>query len=147
MSGNPVTNSLLSRIDDESLHRWVDMWGQLERLAVSVYRCERAGWRARRRYRALRRQLNAGYAGWQDEFAGHWEGQTVGGKPLIVDPFASLLAIESASDLVDNWPALQLLPAAREALNGYLVARIAISQDAGMPGESEGLARNEEESQ
>jgi hypothetical protein len=124
MSANPVTDNLMSRIDDQRLQGWVERWGRLERLAVDVYRRGRVGWWTQHLYRRLRRQLISEYANWKDALAGHWVNQTAGGRPLAADPFASLLAIEDAVDLVENWRALRLLPAARQALNEYLMARI-----------------------
>jgi hypothetical protein len=40
---------------------------------------------------------------------------------VIGDPFANLLEPAQASDFVDNWTAMQTLPAARESLNMLLL--------------------------
>lgn len=124
MSANPVTDILLAQIDDGPLRRWVERWDELEKLAIEIYRRQRVGWWDKRRYRRLRSRLKFEYRGWRDQLTPYWQRQTAGGKPRLADPFISLLTIERAEDLVDNWQALQLLPAAREALNDYLVSRL-----------------------
>jgi len=124
LKDNPVTTSLLSRIADGELARWVHDWDEFERLAVRVYRRGRASLRTRWQYRRLRGQLVSQYPRWQDQLSAHWPGLLAAGKRLRQDPFAALLAIENASAFVDNWQALQLLPAAREALNAYLIGRL-----------------------
>ena len=40
---------------------------------------------------------------------------------LAADPFETLTALPRAADLIDNRRAMQLLPAAREALNRWLL--------------------------
>lgn len=99
-------------------------WDRFERMAIRVYRGGRAGLRTRLYFRVLRRRLARDYPAWQEAFADHWRGLLVAGNALERDPFSALLAIEDASAIVDNWAALQLLPAAREALNKYLVQQV-----------------------
>lgn len=121
---NPYTRSLLKQIEDPALQRWVEAWDELESLVVEIYRTEAAGPQTQKTYRRLKGELADGYGRWRDEFKPHWTGLEAGGEPLEVDPFEKLLEPDDAQGFLDNWRAMQTLPAAREALNSYLLARI-----------------------
>jgi hypothetical protein len=121
---NPVTNQLLSQERDARLRGWVRAWDQLEATAIEVYRHGSAGWRQRRRFHRARQRLLRDYPAYRAELARHWDGLLAAGEPLDADPFAALLGVESAAMFAGNWRAMQLLPAAREAVNGLLLARI-----------------------
>ncbi len=121
---NPFTRSLLREVDDAELAAWVRCWDELESLVVDIYRSRHADWEQARAYRHLRRELTDGYSPWQRELAPYWQGLKAGGTSVEQDPFRALFAEEEAASFVDNWRAMQTLPAAREALNSYLLARI-----------------------
>ena len=121
---NPYTRSLLQRIENPALHDWVEAWDQLESLVVEIYRTEAAGPDAQNEYRDLKQRLITGYERWKDELRPHWDGLQAGGEPVQTDPFQKLLEPESAQGFLENWRAMQTLPAAREALNSYLIALI-----------------------
>ncbi len=121
---NPYTRSLLNEIDNDDLIAWVQAWDELEALLVEVYRSQAAGPEEQDRYRSLRQRLAAEYARWQSELESHWRGLEAGGDPLESDPFLALLEPAEVDGILDNWQAMQTLPAAREALNSYLIERI-----------------------
>lgn len=121
---NPYTRSLLERIDDADLRSWVESWDELESLVIEVYRLEAAGPDDERKYRRLRGELQRDYERWKSALEGHWQGLEAGGEPLDRDPFWVLLKPEEVGAFVENWKAMQTLPAAREALNNYLIERI-----------------------
>lgn len=95
-------------------------WDRLERLVIDVYRRgesdaqDEAEWAWLRGALIGRSDLEA--------LAPYWQGVRAGGQVLASDPFLALTAIPRAADLVDNRGAMQLLPAAREALNRWLLA-------------------------
>ncbi len=121
---NPYTRSLLERVEDPDLQSWVERWDELESLVIEVYRLEAAGPDDEREYRRLRTELRRDYERWNPELERHWRGLQAGGEAVTDDPFWALLAPKQAGDFVDNWKAMQTLPAAREALNNYLIERI-----------------------
>ena len=121
---NPYTRSLLQRIQNPDLCDWVEAWDQLESLVVDIYRSEAAGPGAEEEYGKLKKRLNMDYGRWRQELRPHWEGLRAGGEPVQSDPFQKLLEPENAEGFLENWRAMQTLPAAREALNSYLIALI-----------------------
>lgn len=121
---NPYTRSLLKQIQDPDLRNWVRAWDQLESLVVEIYRTEAAGPGAQKEYRQLKQRLKGGYGRWRENLQPHWQGLEAGGKLLQADPFERLLEPDEARGFLENWRAMQTLPAAREALNSYLISRI-----------------------
>jgi hypothetical protein len=118
---NPFTASLLARIQDPPLARFVSAWDALEALVARVYRGGAATDADEAEHRRLRAWLAARYPEWRGALAAWWPLTRVGREPTRADPFAAILTIESAAGFVDNWAAMQTLPAAREALNRLLI--------------------------
>jgi hypothetical protein len=114
---NPYTNSLLERIQDPWLKAWVADWDAFEGLIIDVFRQGKAPAARRRQFRDLKSRLRREYPRFQQELKPHWQGRRAGGKPVQNDPFLVLLDMERAEDSIDNWRVMQLLPAAREAIN------------------------------
>jgi hypothetical protein len=121
---NPVTQALLSQVPNRRVARFVRRWDALEALVVRVYRAGTATGGDEAAYSRTRRWLLKRYPGWRAALTPYWQRTTVGGEPAREDPFAKLLAAAQAHDFVDNWAAMQTLPAAREALNEWLAAMI-----------------------
>jgi hypothetical protein len=120
---NPFTRFLSRGQRDASLQAFIAAWDGLEALAIDVYKAGLASDEAERVFLALTEQLRALYAVWRKPLSEHWTETLVAGAPTATDPFAALLDMEDAADFVDNWAALQQLPAAREALNRLVVER------------------------
>lgn len=98
---------------------FVAAWDRLETLVIAVYRVGAADAADEAGFAALRAELEGRYAAHAADLAPHW--------PLVrgaegVDPFRLLLDVPRAETFAANRAALRALPAAREALNRWLVA-------------------------
>lgn len=118
---NPFTSFLSRRLHDPSLTDFIAHWDRLERLVVAVYKRQQALPVDEAEWAALRPWLLSHYPHWQPALAPLWPQTLVGGQLAAADPFAALLTPASAAAFVHNWPAMQTLPAAREALNQLLL--------------------------
>jgi hypothetical protein len=126
---NPFTRFLLGRQEKRSepksakadLEAFVEHWDAFEALVIRVFKAKAAGEADEIEHAQVRRWLLEHFPRWQASLAAHWPGKRAGGEPLEADPFAWLLQIERADGFVMNWRAMQMLPAARETLNEYLM--------------------------
>ena len=121
---NPFSQSLLKQIKDRQLAEFVARGDRLEALVVRVNKAGAATGADEAEYAGLRRWLRRRYGQWEARLRSYWPGIRAGGEPLLQDPFLSLLALERATALADNWTAMQLLPAARESINMMLVDKL-----------------------
>jgi len=121
---NPVTQSLLKQVQDEPLAAFIQGWDALEALVIRVYKGKSAGEADREEHDTLRAALLQSYSRWQPVLDPHWRQARLAGELAREDPFRFLLQVEEAAGFVGNWTAMQSLPAAREALNSYLLERI-----------------------
>lgn len=121
---NIVTQKLIQLIDDRDLYEFVTRWDDLEDLVVSIYREDSISLEDEAEYQQLRGWLNRKYLDWMDDLRPYWHRATIEGKPVNEDPFEKLLAVENAMGFRGNWNAMRTLPAAREALNNYLLSII-----------------------
>ena len=119
---NPFSRFLRQWANHAPLDEFVEGWDSLEKLVIQVYKSGRATAEQTAAHAALRAQLVGHYAAVADELAPLWPRTNIAGKPTRQDPFAFLLAAEHADEFVNNWAALQHLPAARQALNERLLA-------------------------
>ena len=118
---NPFTQSLLKQVKDRALVEFVTQWDALEALVIRVYKGGAAAAPDEAEHTRLRTRLRQSYPRWQQALGQYWPRTRAAGQPVQMDPFAHLLAVAHAADFVDNWTAMQTLPAAREALNMLLV--------------------------
>lgn len=123
---NPFTRSLLDELDDPGFRAWAELWDQLEMLVVEIYRSKHVGAEEERAYLDLKADLEVSYPEWQDALAPYWAGLKAGGEPVEQDPFVALFEVEAAGDFLNDWQLMQTLPAAREALNAYLLVRLEV---------------------
>jgi hypothetical protein len=121
---NPVTVQLVRRIKDRRIRRFVERWDALEALVIRIYKSEETAPDDQKAYRRLRRALRRGLRRYDEALGGYWPGMTVGGEPTRKDPFMALLAPKRAKAFVGNWRAMQQLPAARQAINEWLLDRV-----------------------
>ena len=123
-STNPYTHDLLERLSDPppGLDDFIQAWDRLETLVIAVFRDGEADALEEGRFAEVARWLRSHYAAFESDLAPHWADVRAGGRPLLADPFRTLFEAPDAASFADNWSAMQLLPAAREALNRWLVA-------------------------
>lgn len=120
---NPFTRFLQQWSDDDALAEFIAHWDELERLVVGVYREKQTPTAAAADFDRLWPWLRAHYGRWQTDLRPYWQQTKAAGAPTQTDPFQLLLDIESPQAIMGDWRAMQHLPAAREALNQYLVNR------------------------
>jgi hypothetical protein len=120
--GNPVTQAILKKIDDPELIQFVTAWDELERLVVGVFRRKAASTSEKEMYTRLQQSLMAAYPHWQPALQTYWQHSRIKGGQAMSDPFLRLLSTRQAEDFIGDWEAMKFLPAAREALNNYLLS-------------------------
>ena len=120
---NPFTRFLKQWSNDDSkeLEVFIEHWDALEAMAIRVYKAKQPTADDLASYQLIKQFMDANYPKFAPKLESYWMRSEVGGQLDHADPFAYLFQYESAAGFVDNWTALQHLPAAREALNGLLV--------------------------
>ena len=118
---NPFTRFLSQWSSDNDFAAFVAHWDRLERVVVGVYRAKLDEAEGAAEYRAVWPWLRQAYPRWQEALRPHWQATRAAGQPTQLDPFALLLAIAAPAKIAGDWRAMQHLPAAREAINRYLV--------------------------
>jgi len=119
---NPFTRFLRQWTrDDAGLDQLVEHCDALESLVIRVYKEGEATAEDEARYQKIRRWMRDNYASWQEALRPFWQQAQVAGRPAAEDPFLRLTDPESASAFVGEWEAMQFLPAAREALNRFVI--------------------------
>jgi hypothetical protein len=121
---NPVTRQLLARITDRRLIRFVEAWDALEALVIRIYKTGQVAPGDEQTYRRIHRRLCRLLPRYAAALESHWRQTTINGQPVTDDPFAALFAPDDISAFVGDWDMMQRLPAAREALNGWLLDRV-----------------------
>ena len=121
---NPFTQSLAARLQTPAFQDFIAHWDALEQLVIRVFRSKAATPADETQHTPLRAWLHEHYAEWREALEPHWRQSKMAGKLAVVDPFALLMQIETAAGFVGQWPAMQALPAAREALNRLILERI-----------------------
>jgi len=114
---NPFTRSIAATLRERRLREFITVWDGIEALVVRVYRGKSALPSDEREYSELRLRAVEAHVHLRDALAPHWRTVKIGGAPATEDPFAALLRRENASNFLGDWPAMQALPGAREALN------------------------------
>lgn len=118
---NPVTRVFLDRLGAHPIEAFASDWDALEALVIRVYKNEAATTADESEYKRLQTRLAESYLNWRDALRPFWQGKLAGGKPAARDPVLLLTAPEAACEFVGDWEAMQTLPAARQALNEYLL--------------------------
>ncbi|KAA3645644.1 MAG: hypothetical protein DWQ07_11940 [Chloroflexi bacterium] len=120
---NPVTQNLLDQLPGHPITEFVQAWDVLDFHAIQIYRNKLVTPQREAEFEEILSQLANHYPKWQVPLETHWRSISIKGQALLDDPFRKLINL-SANDWVDNWQAMQTLPAAREALNNLLVEMI-----------------------
>ena len=121
---NPFTQSLLKHLQDRQLAQFTTYWDSLEGLVIRVFKGKVASQTDQAEYQRIRAWLLEHYPRWQAALQPYWQTARVAGEYAQEDPFAFLLAVSEAAAFVNHKRALVTLPAAREALNQFLVDQI-----------------------
>lgn len=123
---NPFTRflrSLSPRAGEPEIEEFVARWDTVEAVVIAVYKEKRLTPEVRAAYADAREWLLAHAARWRAWFAPYWPQTLQGGQPTPSDPFEQILTrARVADDFAGDWEAMQALPAAREALNRYLLS-------------------------
>lgn len=120
---NPFTRFLSNEVDDDPLIAFIDYWDRLEALVISIYKNDAAGSEDEREYEQVWPWLIENYPVWRSEFRPYWSQSGTGGGLEREDPFTRLLAAPSAAEIAGDWTLMQALPAAREALNLFVLEK------------------------
>lgn len=119
---NPFTKFLKQWTSDRpDLSEFIQHWDTLEALSIAVYKSAQASAEDEQSYQQIKAYMDEHYQNFAANLESYWQDSEVGGRLDHADPFKFLFQYENATGFVDNWAALQHLPAAREALNGLLV--------------------------
>lgn len=121
---NPFTQSLLRHLQDRELAEFATSWDSLEGLVIRVFKDKAALEEDQAEFQRIRAWLLEHYPRWQVALQPYWQATRVAGEFAREDPFAFLLSVTEAAAFVNHKRALVTLPAAREALNQFLVDQI-----------------------
>lgn len=122
---NPVTRGLLQQIGDQKLATFAQEWDALEALIIEINRQKSLSFAQQEEFFDIQARLRESYSPVKDELEPFWRIARIKGERLAADPYSKLIEAESAKEFLGNWPVMQALPAAREAFNQMLIARIA----------------------
>lgn len=117
---NPFSRFLSQRSKDDSFVEFVTYWDELEMLVIGLYRQRLSLDAATADFDRVWRWLRQNYSRFECQLAQFWPETTAAGAPVRSDPFRMLLDLPGPEAIAGNWPAMQHLPAAREAINRYL---------------------------
>ncbi len=121
---NPFTVSLFHYIQDPHLAEFILHWDPLEALVIRVFKGKSASPEDESEHHQLREWLQVHYPRWKNELEPYWRVALVSGRAAEKDPFEFLLSVPEAAGFIKNWAAMQNLPAARQALNQYILGSI-----------------------
>jgi hypothetical protein len=121
MSLNPFSRFLGQWSRNRPFTEFVARWDDLEVIVVRVYRQKMTPDAARPTFEQVWPWLRQHYPAWEAALRPYWQQTNAGGRPTQTDPFQLLLAFDQPEAILDNWTAMQHLPAAREAINKYLL--------------------------
>ena len=66
--------------------------------------------------------LREQYPRWSEQLQTFWQQTKAAGQKTEVDPFQLILDIQHPHNILGNWHAMQHLPAAREAINQFVLS-------------------------
>jgi hypothetical protein len=118
---NPFTWYIMEQMPGSELRDFVEYWDLLEALVIRTYKTGSASQADEAEFQQLKQWLVDRYAKWQIELEKHWRVARINGEPAQEDPYRFLLSVDNAREFVGCWHCLQTLPAAREALNAFLI--------------------------
>lgn len=132
---NPYTSYLMQWVDDPAFGEFVQYWDALETIVVRVYRQKATPESAADDFYRVWPWLRRCYHTHEPALRPYRQQVKAGGEPIDGDPFLLLLNIAAPGDIPGDRRMMQHLPAAREAINRYLVAQTG-EADAWMAGDN-----------
>lgn len=108
--------------DEKEIKAFIANWEILEELVEEVYFKGEVEPTDRHLFGSLKLAIKRYYLQLADELKPFWMQVKIAGKLLRNDPFAELLDTPGLSAFLTNWDRMQMVPAAREALNLMLVS-------------------------
>lgn len=120
---NPFSKYLRQWSNDSQFEAFVEYWDRLERIVIGVYRGKTAVEAAAGEFERVWPWLRERYPDWAEILRPYWQATRAAGEPTHDDPFLLLLAFTEPAAIRGDWRAMQHLPAAREAINRYLIAQ------------------------
>jgi hypothetical protein len=120
---NPFTQFLSQWSRNRQLEEFVAYWDRLERVVVAVYREKMALVAAETEFAEVWPWLRQVYPAWARDLRPFWRATKAAGAPTQRDPFQLLLDKQQPADILGDWGAMQHLPAAREALNQFILSQ------------------------
>jgi len=130
---NPVTRRLLDEIDDPELAAFAQAWDALEECLVRIYREGTCPPDLEQRHAGLRSSLERDLSVWESALLPHWQATRIDGASPTESPFRTVLAARRPRAVVGNLDLMRTLPAAREAINHFLLERGARSDSRDPP--------------
>lgn len=118
---NPFSKYLRQFSDDPQFDTFVAHWDELESVVVRVYRHKMTVEAAQADFEQAWPWLREAYRHWEPMLRPYWQQTRAAGELTKTDPFQLLLDLQSPEAIAGNWTAMQHLPAAREAINRFLV--------------------------
>jgi hypothetical protein len=118
---NPFSKYLRQFTADPDFERFIEQWDVLESVVVRVYRGKLELAAAQSDFDQAWPWLREVYLHWEPALRPYWQATKAAGETTHVDPFQLLLDLPSPDAIPGNWTAMQHLPAAREAINRFLV--------------------------
>ncbi len=104
---------LLAAVEDPDLVALVRRWDNPEELLIRIYRGDETPGAAANDSEQLKSALFTGYSCWRDALTSYWQASRIGGRPALLDPFATALDLDKASDVTGTWQIVQN-PACRQ---------------------------------
>ncbi len=118
---NPFTRFLKQWSPNQSLEEFVSHWDVIEMVTIQVYREKMSQEEAQSHFETSWPWMRKNYKKWADELRPFWEKTKAAGETTKLDPFQMLIDFQTPADIIGDWTAMQHLPAAREALNQYIL--------------------------
>ncbi|GAB4581482.1 MAG: hypothetical protein Fur0022_42290 [Anaerolineales bacterium] len=119
---NPFTRFLSRTLVNRKFLHFIQQWDRVESLVIRTFREQGELEKDALAWKRVRGQLLKEYPLWAEQLRPFWQQALVDGKPAEKDPFLALLSYEDLLAFRENWPAMQTLPAAREAINRFILA-------------------------
>ena len=118
---NAFTEFLLQKTHLRKIAHFTQKWDLLEKMVIDLFREDLTPDSAVKEWGKTRKQLIRAYPALKKALAPHWPQARVGGKKTQTDPFETILAVSHPAQVPGNWPLMQTLPAAREAINRLIL--------------------------